>query len=92
MSIVTSKDGQALDLNDVTECHLLEEKWDFPHIGWFILWTILFFPIGAIGPLIVGLMRHNYTCAIKFKRSKRIYTFNKKNYRLLQLHDGGFDD
>jgi hypothetical protein len=25
--------------------------------------------------------------AIKFKKSKRLYTVNKKNWRLLQAHD-----
>jgi hypothetical protein len=90
ITIIATKDRQVLDLADVTEVLLLEESWDFPHWGWFIFWGIMLLPIGVLGPLVVGLFRRQYVCAIKFKKSKRLFTFNKKNYRLLQLNDSGF--
>lgn len=86
-TILKTKDNQVIDLDDVTEVHLLEKEYDFPHWIWFVLWGILLLPIGFIFPLIIGLTRRQYVVAIKFKKSKRLYTVNKKNWRLLQAHD-----
>lgn len=83
-TLVRTKEDKAFDLDDITEVQLFDSSIDVSgwKWAWIVLWLIFFLPIGLF--LLWYYTRNKkYTCAVKFNKSRRVYTFDKTNYYLL---------
>jgi hypothetical protein len=87
MTIVKTKDGVELYLDDIKEVMLLNSSFNIPHYGWLIFWTLMFFPM-AVCLVLYGLTQKKYTCVLLTAGIKEAHTFDETNYHLLRLKRG----
>jgi hypothetical protein len=87
-TLVITKESKCFDLDDVSEVLLLQKEMNVTgwYLFWIAFWTIIFFPIAFV---VFYFMYDNkkYTAAVTFRKSKRVYTFDQKNWNLLDIKE-----
>jgi hypothetical protein len=83
MTNIKSKDGEYVQLRQVTRAEVLHTDLDFVNPIWIAVWVLLFFPV-AIVLLIQGFSQKKYTCVLTIDGATKLMVLDKDNYLLLR--------